>query len=172
MQKKKKANGLALKDLTVTSSGHKQKFASALREPGRFPCTCGSSSRACTYGRHGTVLRRAHAQTLIFISCPTHTHTQAGETSHTQDPCESKTFLSAQVQARPPNRGVCTFIHGLFFGIWLLYNYQPRRLLGPFCTPPPRPSSLLHAPLFLFHHTTLSLQRCCRTHEDCDLNGF
>lgn len=65
-----------------------------------------------------------HTHALNTHSHPTtHTHTQK---SHTQDPYESKTFLSAQVQAHPPNRGVCTFIHGLFFGIWLLYNYQPR----------------------------------------------
>lgn len=83
--------------------------------------------------------RHARTQTLIFISFPTHTHTHAGEMSHAQDPCESKTFLSAQVQAHPPNRGVCTFIHGPFFGIWLLYTYQPRCLLGPFCPPPPPP---------------------------------
>lgn len=63
-------------------------------------------------------------QIPIYSSC-THKHTRArANTSTKKLPCESKTFHSAQVQAHPPNRGVCTFIHGPFFGIWQLYNYQ------------------------------------------------
>lgn len=64
--------------------------------------------------------------------------------THTELPCESKTFHSAQVQAHPPNRGVCTFIHGPFFGIWQLYNYQSSTCRAFFPTTPhcPRSSAL------------------------------
>lgn len=76
----------------------------------------------------------------IYSSCLTHTHTYI----HTELPCESKTFHSAQVQAHPPNRGVCTFIHGPFFGIWQLYNYQSSTCRAFFPTAPhcPRSSAL------------------------------
>lgn len=73
---------------------------------------------------------------IIFSSCVPHTR------AHTQLPCESKTFHSAQVQTHPPNRGVCTFIHGPFFGIWQLYNYQSSTCRAFFPTTPHCPRSI------------------------------
>lgn len=94
----------------------------------------------------------SHTHSHIQPHTPTYTHTHTK--SHTQDPCESKTFLSAQVQAHPPNRGVCTFIHGPFFGIWLLYNYQPSACWA----------------FFSLHN--IVLPALLWNAEDCDLNGF
>lgn len=83
-----------------------------------------------------------------------HTQTDTHTESHTQDPCESKTFLSAQVQARPPNRGVCTFIHGpsLEYGCFITISLV---LVGPFF-----PLYYIVLPALLWNA------------KDCDLNGF
>lgn len=81
----------------------------------------------------------AKMQIPIYSSC---THTRTRKHTHTKLPCESKTFHSAQVQAHPPNRGVCTFIHGPFFGIWQLYNYQSSTCRAFFPTTPHCPRSV------------------------------
>ena len=97
----------------------------------------------------------AHAKSDTNALNPqSNTTTYTHSLTHTQDPCESKTFLSAQVQAHPPNRGVCTFIHGPFFGIWLLYNYQPSTCWA----------------FFSLHY--IVLPALLWNAEDCDLNGF
>lgn len=75
----------------------------------------------------------------IYSSC---THTCTRTHAHGRLPCESKTFHSAQVQAHPPNRGVCTFIHGPFFGIWQLYNYQSSTCRAFFPATPHCPRSV------------------------------
>ena len=119
---------------------------------GQFIYSCRAVTQEHTHTHTHTEVRMC--LTLIVTFNHTLTHTK----SHTQDPCESKTFLSAQVQAHPPNRGVCTFIHGPFFGIWLLYNYQPRTCWA----------------LFLFFPSVhyIVLPALLSNAEDCDLNGF
>lgn len=91
----------------------------------------------------------------IVIQCFTaHSYTHSHTQPHTQDPCESKTFLSAQVQAHPPNRGVCI----LFIGPSLEY--------GCFISI----SLVLVEPLSSLHY--IVLPALLWNAEDCDLNGF
>ena len=99
------------------------------------------TAHSCTH-----TLRHPHSH----IQPHTHTHTH----THTQDPCESKTFLSAQVQAHPPNRGVCAFIHGAFleYGCFITISLV---LVGPF---------------FSLHY--IVLPALLWNAKDCDLNGF